>query len=199
MKKIFYLILLCAIGSQATYAQSAIKQIRDHYAEVKQRIANMDMEGMQPPPEYYKLKVSQNLPATGGHFVDVMMYYGFNDDDEIYPSHYFEFATVSYNFAARKYYEEYLFDRKGDITFIYARMPDMDDGNYYEHRYYFSGGKVIEMKVSSRKIDNENAPFDTVYSGKTVPQAYSGNYEQYFKYASRLKHLFQSIEDINIQ
>ena len=42
----------------------------------------------------------------------------------LFPS--FVGLTAKYNFAAREYYEEYLYDDKGQVMFIYAYTPNED-------------------------------------------------------------------------
>jgi hypothetical protein len=96
-------------------------------------------------PEYYDLHVIQNLPATGPHHENIRMFYGKEEQEDEenynpYPPHYLRFTTAKYNFAARQFYEEYLYDNKGQVIFIYAITPDVDENmTLYELRMWFNG------------------------------------------------------------
>ena len=116
MKTLITTILL-VLSVQGAVAQQTIEDIRKAYASAKEYIGMMsdDFPGEGIPPEYYHLHVSQMLPATGLHREDIRLYY--NDVEEenkeeprIYPLHYLRFASTKYNYAAREFYEEYLYD-----------------------------------------------------------------------------------------
>ena len=123
--------MFCATWILSATAQNTTEKIRQEYASVHEWISHMmpNEEGETGmPPEYYELNVIQNLPGTGPHREVVRMFYGEEEaaEDVIYPPHYLRFATAMYNFAAREFYEEYLYDEKGRVMFIYAITPDAD-------------------------------------------------------------------------
>lgn len=194
MKRILIVIFLviCGFSFQSTYAQDVKKSIQDHYAAVKNMIASYPEDEEYPVHECYQVRVTQNLPGSGRHEENVCIYYGEREDDEIYPSHYLEYVSVGYNFAAIKYSEEYLYDKSGQISFIYALSPDVDEGTEYEFRFYINKGKLFEVLVKNRKMGV--GQFVTVYSGKTVPQKYSSFYNKYLEEVSKYKRLFEAIE-----
>ena len=136
---ILCILALCAL-TQTAQAQDLKKAIRAHYAEAKayvDQVKKMEAEGFSyPVPQYFSAHVKQNLPATGFHQEEVLMYYQErrDSDEQIYPSLYLDFAVKKYNFAAREYYEEYLYDEQGRIQFIYATSPILDFENDYEFR-----------------------------------------------------------------
>ena len=147
---ILCILALCAL-TQTAQAQDLKKAIRAHYAEAKayvDQVKKMEAEGFSyPVPQYFSAHVKQNLPATGFHQEEVLMYYQErrDSDEQIYPSLYLDFAVKKYNFAAREYYEEYLYDEQGRIQFIYATSPILDFENDYEFR-------LVEEELESMGI-----------------------------------------------
>ena len=202
MKQILQTILLllafCALPLTAQ-AQDVKKAIRAHYAEAKayvDQVKKMEAEGFSyPVPQYFSAHVKQNLPATGFHQEEVLMYYQErrDSDEQIYPSLYLDFAVKKYNFAAREYYEEYLYDEQGRIQFIYATSPILDFENDYEFRLYFSGGQLAELLVKRRP--QGKGDYTTVYTGKTVPEEYQSSYNGYYGTSQTVMRTFNAIND----
>ena len=149
--KIFTL-LICVAWTLTAGAQNSVESIRKAYQDVHKMIDQMtpDADGMwETPPVYFDLKVVQNLPGTGPHEEKIRMYYGELESEEEgdpYPPHYLRFTTVKYNFAAREFYEEYLYDDKGQVMFIYALTPDVGDELIpYELRMWFDGKRLLRF------------------------------------------------------
>lgn len=177
-------------------AQVTVESIRKEYNSIKSDLAEM-MKEDGIPAEYYTVQVKQNLPATGPHFEDVIFYWGENDDDEIYPSHYVRYASTKYNFAVREYYEEYLYDQKGNTLFIYARNPEIgfDDGIIYDFRFYLNKGAAFNVIIKSSTDFGKT--FKDEYTGKTVPKQYTDLFKGYLESSKRYKKLFEAIESSN--
>ena len=195
--RIALLFLLCCMSVQMTSAQDLKEAIREHYTAVKQMIANyaqLEADGEKyPVNECYKVKVKQNLPGTGLHEEDVLMYYSeVEGSDMVYPAHRLEYVSVCYNFAAAKYYQEYLFDKNGHITFIYALNPNVEDGMEHEFRFYFDKGKLFDALVKSRKVGKKD--FSQDYSGKTLPLRYHTIYQKYADEIAKYGRLFEAID-----
>ena len=182
------LTLILALGClvETVQAQDAKAAIRQHYAAAKAYVEQQQQVeaggDIYPVTQCFSVQVKQNLPGTGYHQEDV---------EQIYPDLLLDFATKRYNFAARKYYEEYLYDQQGRIEFIYAALPDLDEGKDCELRFYFNKGELIETIVKSRPMDG--GTFETVYQGKTVPAAYSDSYESRLSAAKGIMDLFKTI------
>ena len=195
---ILCILALCAL-TQTAQAQDLKKAIRAHYAEAKayvDQVKKMEAEGFSyPVPQYFSAHVKQNLPATGFHQEEVLMYYQErrDSDEQIYPSLYLDFAVKKYNFAAREYYEEYLYDEQGRIQFIYATSPILDFENDYEFRLYFSGGQLAELLVKRRP--QGKGEYTTVYTGKTVPEEYQSSYNGYLSTSQSVMLTFNAIND----
>ena len=202
MKQIAQTILLllafCALPLTAQ-AQDVKKAIRAHYAEAKayvDQVKKMEAEGFSyPVPQYFSAHVKQNLPATGFHQEEVLMYYQErrDSDSQIYPSLYLDFAVKKYNFAAREYYEEYLYDEQGRIQFIYATAPILDYENDYEFRLYFSDGQLVELLVKRRP--QGKGEYTTVYTGKAIPEEYQSSYGGYYSMSQSVMRIFTAIND----
>ena len=191
---------------QTTLAQNTIASIRKAYQEQKGTIAQMSDEfpGEGAPPEYYHLQVVQNLPGTGPHHENVRMYYGYlpsEEEGDPYPPHYLSFASSKYNFAAREYYEEYLYDNKGQVMFIYARTPSDDLSTIYEFRLYFDDQRLLRLNVkASEDFVSANktldpASFKDVYTGTTIPEQYANYCSPYTTWARHYLDLFKSIDN----
>ena len=174
------LTLILALGclAETAKAQDAKAAIRQHYAAAKAYVEQQQQVeaggDFYPVTQCFSVQVKQNLPGTGYHQEDVKLYYREEQDS-----------------AARTYYEEYLYDQQGRIEFIYAALPDLDEGKDYELRFYFSKGELIETIVKSRPMGGSE--FETVYQGKTVPKAYSDNYESRLGAAKGIMDLFKTI------
>ena len=194
---LFLAVLVGLAFCSTTQAQDVKSAIRQHYAEAKayiEQIKQLEAEGdTYPVPQVFSVKIEQNLPGTGYHEEAIKMYYREEQDsaEQIYADLFLDFATKQYNFAARKYYEEYLYDQQGRIEFIYATLPDLNEGKDYELRFYFSKGELIETIVKSRPMGDST--FETVYQGKTVPKGYSDSYESRLSAAKGIMELFKTI------
>lgn len=195
---ILSVVVLCTL-TQSVLAQDVKKAIREHYAEAKayvDQVAKMEREGFSyPVPQYFSAHVKQNLPATGFHQEELLMYYQErrDSDEQIYPSLYLDFAVKKYNFAAREYYEEYLYDEQGRIQFIYATSPDMDFEYDYEFRLYFSEGQLTEMLVKRRP--SGKGEYTTYYTGKTVPDEFWRSYVGYYDTSKNVMRIFNAIDE----
>ena len=197
MKKTL-LILFAALAVAGADAQNTIGSIKQRYADIKQTIAQMSEEDGYPP-EYYQLNVVQNLPGTGPHREDIRMYYNEEecDEGEVYPPRRITFATSSYNFAARRFYEEYLYDTDGEPAFIYIRTPDLIPDAESELRLYFSQGRLIWAILKCRPLEGQDVKateFREVCSGAELPSAYSDSYADCLARAEKFRELFRAVD-----
>lgn len=208
MKRVIIMIIVFVGCLQTAIAQNTIASIRKAYQEQKEVIAMMSdsfpSEGI--PPEYYHLHVAQNLPGTGGHFENVHFYYGEEEQDQDedfnpYPPHYLTFVSSKYNFAAREFYEEYLYDKNGQVMFIYARNPDVEFPKIHELRLYFDGERLLRLNVKEAvtvSFDDETlktADFKDIYTGTSIPEAYEEFCKMFIQRSKRFLSLFKSIDD----
>ena len=209
-RKILSTLLLGLCWTLTANAQNTVESIRKAYHSVKAEIAKMNenfpSDGI--PPEYYHLRVMQYLPATGGHEENIRMYYGELEPEEEgdpYPPHYLHFATSKYNYAAREFYEEYLYDDKGQVMFIYVLTPDVDLAELmpYELRMWFDGKRLL--RFNAKKFDSTQTYFDIKtlkqdsfkdeYTGKTIPEKFSDEVNRCKQSAQSKLKLFKAIEN----
>lgn len=208
-RKVTLALLLCVAWSVTALAQNSVESIRNKYKEVHEMIAHMmpnedGYPGM--PPEYYDINVVQNLPATGGHFEKIRMFYGELEPEEEgdpYPPHYLLFVTSKYNFAAREFYEEYLYDKDGRVMFIFAITTNVDDDMApYELRLWFDGNKLL--RFTAKRAENAESfelehlkalTFKEVYSGNTIPEKYQYDTDRCLKQANSLLKMFKGVDE----
>ena len=201
MKRIIVFIgMLCCM--QVAMAQDEISTIRKHYAEAQEMVAEYaawekEGEWSMPCPMYYEVNIKQNLPGTGYHKERIRLYFfekeneeGNADEPMLFRS--LHFVTWKYNYAAREFYEEYLYDEKGNIEFAYVRNADMDHFKGGEMRCYFQNSNLFKVLVSIRNEETEK--YEQKYSGTMVPKEYARVYEGCQHEIDRFKHLFEEID-----
>ena len=201
MKRIIIFIGMMACVLTVS-AQDAVSAIRKHYTETQQMVAQYvewEKEGdwTMPCPMYYEVNIKQNLPGTGYHKEWIRLYFYEKENeeweaDEPMLFRNIHFVTAKYNYAAREFYDEYLFDEKGNLEFIFARNADIDDFKGGEYRFYFKDGKLIKVIVSVRNLETEK--YEQKYTGAKVPADYESDYNNYLGSAEHYKELFKTID-----
>ena len=198
-RKTAFTLWLCMAWTMTAGAQQTVESIRMEYQGVHEMIARMmpNEDGETAwPPVYYDLQVLQNLPGTGLHKENIRMFYGELEPEEEgdpNPPHYLQFTTAKYNFAAREFYEEYLYDDRGQVMFIYARTPDVDSGFVvlYELRMWFDNGHLLRFTAKRE----EGKAFKEIYSGTTIPEMYQSETDRCRQRAQRFLTMFKGIDD----
>lgn len=182
--------LAAAIACIAGTAQST-EDIREDYAAAKEHIRLMD-DPEYPPTNRYQVVLEKMLCGSGQHKETVTMYFYEDEENEvdICGKRSIYFATVSYNFAIRDYYEEYLYDKDGNVKFIYVKDINSDDWSEVEYRFYLDKKGVIKTTVKRKKQGEEN--FTLEYDGKTG--GYSKALATYKGKASAYRNLFKAID-----
>lgn len=204
MKRWFLVLLVCVALMAQANAQNTVASIRQEYQGVQQNIRLMMQEdGL--PPEYYHLHVVQNLPGTGLHDENIHMFYGelpSEEEGDPYPPHFLHFVTAKYNFAVREYYEEFLYDDKGQVKFIYIREPNIDVPNFQEFRLWYDGPRLLQFMVKATDdpdvFNTEVIPasaFKQVYLGKTIPTEYDDVCKGYLGRSKQYLEMFKGIDD----
>lgn len=206
-KKFAITLLLCTAWALTAGAQNTVESIRKMYQGIHERIRQItpNEEGETAyPPVYYDLNIVQNLPGTGPHHENIRMLYDEVEtaEDLVYPPHYLNFVTAKYNFAARQFYEEYLYDDKGQVMFIYAITPDVgDDITPYELRLWFDGNRLLRFtakKAEDNWGESENLSgirFSEEYLGTTIPQKYRQETDRCRERSQRFLEVFKSIDE----
>ena len=193
------LMFFMACGMSAT-AQDAVSVIRKHYADAKEKVAEFERTEEERDysscPLCYEVNIMQNLPGTGPHNERMRMFYNVEDNEDWEPdepmlSRSLFFATWKYNFAVREFYEEYLYDEKGNIEFAYKRDADLDDVGG-ELRFYFKNGKLFKVLVSI--LNPETDKYEQTYSGATMPKKYEDKYKSCIYMVEKFKRLFNELD-----
>lgn len=204
MKKSLVTWFCFMVCMQAAWAQNTVESIRQRYLSIKESIASHSGNNRDDGAdfgEYYHLEANQWLPGTGGHKEDTYLYWdeaeAETEEGVIYPPHHVKFVTKKFNFAAREYYQEYLYDADGSVAFIFAydpmtRMEGEDVDMQYEFRFYLNKGRLIKGIVK-RKSYQEKA-FKEVWSGAKLNSLYAVNFDEYMRVAKQLRELFIHIE-----
>ncbi|MBR1545741.1 MAG: hypothetical protein IJ633_02940 [Prevotella sp.] len=202
MKKSLFAFLFFAACCQTAIAQNTVESIKERYQAMKEYVATHQGVNKWDGADFgkfYHLEGRQWLPATGGHIEDTFLYYGEVEsaDSVIYAPHYVKFVTKKYNYAAREYYEEYLYDEDGQVAFIYAydpmtRFEDESEDQQYEFRFYLNKGKLLKAIVKCKK--NDEHVFKEVWNAKTVKPIYAGTLDTYKGVAKQMRQLFIDIE-----
>jgi hypothetical protein len=201
MKKLL-LLLVGLLMVTAGWSQNTVESIRKRYAEAKEYARTYTGDNVDDGADfgqYYHLEARQWLPATGGHIEHTYLYYAEQEaaDEVIYKPHYLWFATTRFNYAAREYYQEFLYDADGKVAFIYAYDPmttlEGDENDMqYEFRFYFSKGRLIKALVKRKAWDEKE--FKEVYVGATLKPAYKSNYNELLSASRKIRQLFVDIE-----
>ena len=220
MKKLFALSFFAMVLSLTAIAQKvggdpdkltakekkAVEEIRQRYSDMKKMIELMGegpdwqdraVDADSPggwPPEYFHVKIVQNLPATGYHEENVKMFFEEEEgaEDVIYPPLRLAFASSKYNFAAREFYEEFLYDKQGNLIFIFAQEPDLDKGVIVKYRFYIKDSKVIWTIVKDCSF--EDGSETEVYASSALIPEYRKSLDYYADYSNRIRTLFDAID-----
>lgn len=202
MKNRILTLLVLVVNLHVCMAQNTVESIRQRYAYAKEYARTFtggNIDDGADFGEYYHLEARQWLPGTGGHIEHTYLYYAEkeSDDEVIYKPHYLTFATKRFNYAAREYYQEFLYDADGKVAFIYAYDPmtqfegDEND-KQYEFRFYFSKGKLIKALV--KRWNDSEKEYQQVYDGATLKGEYRSSFEELLSASRAVHQLFIDVE-----
>ncbi len=161
MKKQLLSLLVLLIFSFSVFAQKSIdkqiENIRKTYTEVSQKIESTEKDeesGRTSELAVNELvinKLNKSWSAVGNYRVVFKFYYQ-NKDEEPYPTQLLK-VTKKSEISARNYYEEYLYDKEGNLIFYFEKS---EDGEFpEERRIYFNKQKpirIIEDKAKREKL-----------------------------------------------
>lgn len=200
MKKLLLFLIGLTMATTA-WTQNTVESIRQRYASAKEYARTHTGEKLYDGADfgrYYHLEVRQWLPATGGHIEHTYLFYDEQEDNElIYKPHYLTFATKRFNYAARNYYQEFLYDNDGKVAFIYAYDPMIQFGNEkndreYEFRLYFNKGRLIHALIKRKGYEEKE--FQQTYAGSTLKPEYRSYYDNLLSSSRAIRQLFIDIE-----
>lgn len=171
-KAIIGLCLLLAIGVQAQTgtAKQVVDEIREQYAGAKQMIEYNNSS--DETRNQVTATISHMAPGTG-HQEKVVTFYFTTDFDENVNEYVSKpyFITATYNVAARKFYDEYLIDRKGNVVFAYLSGDSFDTAiGREEGRFYWKSGRLVHKQVKGNDVAHESV---ALQQGKNLVQAFN--------------------------
>ena len=164
--KLFITALACAFLVLPLGAQNSakIKEIRQAYAKA------VEMTQYDEPLARTEMGITvhRNVPGIGLQNKKIE-FFGTDriDESQDYKTVYdVRFIRISYNVAARKYYEEYLFDENGEAMFFFCKYDGYygENGSKEEKRYYYDNRDLISYsyKATDAKtgeaLSKDNAP-----------------------------------------
>ena len=156
------LLLLTAMGAQAQTgaAKKAVDYIRELYAEAKQMV---EYNNRSEETRNQMTVTISHMVAAIGHQEKVVTYYfntDFNEDAGEYISKPY-FITITYNVAARKFYEEYLIKGNGDIIFAYLSGESIDPAvGRFEARYYWENDELVHQQLKGDEMESAAGAYD---------------------------------------
>jgi len=167
-----FVCLLLAIGTQAQTgtAKKAVDEIREQYASAKQRIEYNNKS--EETRNQMTVNLSHMVPGTGHQEKVVTFYFTTYFDENVneYISKPY-FITATYNVAARKCYDEYLVDDKGNVVFAYLSGDSFDTAiGREEGRFYWKGGRLVHKQVKGTDVAHESV---ALQQGKNLVQAFT--------------------------
>ena len=172
MKQILTIVcLLFAIGAQAQTdaAKKTVDEIREQYASAKQRIQYNNQS--EETRNQMTVNLSHMVPGTG-HQEKVTTFYFTTYFDEAVGDYISKpyFITSTYNVAARKHYDEYLMDNKGNVIFAYLSGDSFDSSiGREEGRFYWKNGRLVHKQVKGIDVPHESIALE---QGKSLVQAF---------------------------
>lgn len=185
-------IFLLAFSSLNVIAQNDVMQkIVKLYTEAKDIVQQQKNEDI--PIDCFTYILNQNLPAIGQQTIKYDMYFTLdnNEDNGDEPTYLQTLKLVekSYNIAAGKFYEEFLFD-KGELVFYYGKEIYI---NCNEIRMYFDNKSLIKMKVTTFDADSCKTILNQeTFTNKNVPSEYKDEITKQMAEANFIQNLFEA-------
>lgn len=158
--KRFALTIIMALLALVNYAQQVsnaeLTAIRTAYSEVKQLVELNSQAQEQNVPRSDMEVVSHYVIPGCGPTEEVIHYYFTLDEDPeegtcIYKPY---LITRSYNVAARKFYQEFLFDKQEATLLFFFQTNDAIDGSTDETRYYYGKHGVHQTIKGIASMDD---------------------------------------------
>ena len=154
MKNILFTIVmfLSAVAVQAQTSAEAKKEVADirkQYAEAKQEMDALDKKESDGLPCNKTVFSSSYNEAGTGPAKEVITYYSqeaYDEETEI-TFHRPFFITRKFNVAARDFYQEFMFDKAGNLKFFFEKNPDG------ETRYYYCSDDVYDIVKGLMSMD----------------------------------------------
>ena len=167
--------MLMALTTIPSHAQEMTKtemaSIRAAYSAAKEQIERNSHAQEQNVPRSDMEIVSHYVIPGCGPTEEVIHYYFTLDEDPVLGTPYYKiyFISTSYNVAARKFYQEFLFGEDESDLLFFFQSNDALDGGTDETRYYYGkqgvhkaikGTTELDEVFATRKADELKAAFN---------------------------------------
>ena len=156
---ITFIALLMALSTLPSSAQEMSKAemagIRAAYIAAKEQIDLNSHSREQNVPRSEMEIVSHYVIPGCGPTEEVIHYYFTLGEDPVLGTPYYKlyFISTSYNVAARKFYQEFLFDEEGSDLQFFFQSNDALDGGTDETRYYYGKNGVHKSIQGTAELD----------------------------------------------
>ena len=156
---ITFIVLLMVLTAAPTQAQEMTKAemaaIRAAYSAAKEQIELNSHAQEQNVPRSDMEIVSHYVVPGCGPTEEVIHYYFTLDEDPVLGTPYYKlyFISTSYNVAARKFYQEFLFGEDECDLLFFFQSNDALDGGSDETRYYYSKSGVHKSIKGTAEMD----------------------------------------------
>ncbi|MBQ6079507.1 MAG: hypothetical protein IJK93_04420 [Muribaculaceae bacterium] len=161
MKRFSLIIMLSLLTSSTimTYAQEVtdaeIASIRAAYRDAKEQVEiNSHAQEQNVPCNDMEVVSHYVIPGCGP--TEEIIHYYFTLDEDPETGSYVNkpyLITRSYNVAARKFYEEFLFDKHDTSLLFFYQCNDATDGTSDETRYYYGKKGTHQSIKGSAQMD----------------------------------------------
>ncbi len=146
---VLFLSAMAACAQTSPAAKKDVADIRKLYTESKQEMDGLDkMEREGLPPNKTVFSSHFNEAGTGPTKELITYYYRVAYDEASEMSMHRPFFIIrKFNVAAREIYQEFLYDKNGELKFFFEKNPDG------ETRYYYCKDDVYDIVKGSMSMD----------------------------------------------
>lgn len=147
-------MVLFMFAQEVTEAE--ITAIRAAYREAKEQVEfNSHAEEHNVPRNDMEVVSHYVIPGCGPTEEVIHYYFTLDEDPETGACLYHPYLiTRSYYVAARKFYQEFLFDRQESQLLFFYQRNDAIDGTIDETRYYYGKNGVHQSIKGSPEMDD---------------------------------------------
>lgn len=166
---ITFIMLMLALMTMTSRAQEVTKaemaSIRAAYSAAKEKIEFNSHAQEQNVPRSDMEIVSHYVIPGCGPTEEIIHYYFTLDEDPVLGTPYYKlyFISTSYNVAARKFYQEFLFSEDESQLLFFFQSNDALDGGSDETRYYYG-------KSGVHKSINGTAELDEIFAARKADE-----------------------------
>ena len=158
MKRINFTIvlsLMVMLANAQELTEGELSAIRAAFRDAKQQVEINSHAQEQNVPRNDMEVISHHVIPGGGPTEEVIHYYFTLDEDPetgTYVNRLY-LITRSYNVAARKFYQEFLFEKQESTLLFFFHRNDAQDGTTDETRYYYGKNGVHKSVKGTAELD----------------------------------------------